>query len=263
MILDRSMAPGLIFAMDPGGPARTYPGDTGDVRDALGVFPTAARSGGCEWTPGPFGQWLAFDGSTGFVATGFILPPTWSIGLVAASTSSLGFPMMVSANGTLGGDLDLEFGLAGSDSVIGSGSRPFPGTFPQTVDGNPHVYVITFDGANLDLWSDGVMASTVAAALSLAGPLYIGSLYSGSSFYDGNIGNLAIWNGVLSAGRISEWSANPLNLFRRHELSAVIIGAIVDSASTTPTGRPRIGSGLFSMGGRPIGVPRISVVSSC
>src|SRR5690349_17433459 len=64
-IYHRQGAPFACYLIET--PRRTRPEDTGDVGDTAGNYAAGIRQGGCSYAPGPMGNSLSFDGTTGYV----------------------------------------------------------------------------------------------------------------------------------------------------------------------------------------------------
>ena len=66
--------------------------------------------------------------------------------------------------------------------------------------------IIRNDGTNLELYIDGVFEATDAIAsgtvLAASGDFHIGQLYTGANRFDGDIGEVTIWNVALTASEI-------------------------------------------------------------
>ncbi len=89
------------------------------------------------------------------------------------------------------------------------------------LDTNWHVYAITFDGANLILYRDGVpQGSPAAVGVGVIDndPLAFGVQSKGGSvarFFDGIISDSSMYSRHLSAGEILRFSRDPYILFRQ------------------------------------------------
>lgn len=110
----------------------------------------------------------------------------------------------INNNGTI--FLSLSDGVVGSQTAAGTSTAAITG-------GSWHHLAGTYDGANIKLYIDGVLAGTQALTLVIgdrSGSLFIGTeQVGGGSFFTGLMDQLELYDQALNAGQIQALHLNP------------------------------------------------------
>ena len=187
--------------------------------DRSGRGHTGTISGATWSTQGKFGGALSFDGvndwvtigdtaaldlTTGMTLEAWVAPSTlsgWRTALLKERPGGLAYALYTSGDDTRPSGY---VAAPGDVAVIGSASLP--------VNTWTHV-ALTYDGANLRLFVNGVQVRTTALSSAITtstGVLRIGGNSVWSEFFQGRIDDVRIYNRALTAGEIQADMAAPI-----------------------------------------------------
>ena len=194
-----------------------YPFEEGSgsvTEDVSGNGHTGTLSGkGVEWTPGKYGTALKFDGKEGcvtvpdspalqlheeFTLEAWVRPEGELLHLPAINKQAEGFPAYGLGVGmTTAGRAEGQIGTAAKSHIDVAS--------PTAISANVWTHeAVTFDGANLRLYLNGVLVATKAVALpasGVRGPLEIGC--SSGGHFRGSIDEVHIYGRALQAAQVT------------------------------------------------------------
>ncbi len=151
-----------------------------------------------------------FDGSTGYISTGF--KPTFSaitiLVWVNAIPTSFGSNTRVLAAGGAGGSGFDFYVQNGVGIYIEQGGTEYPsyGSWLRNPGSGWEMWTLTWDGATVKGYYQGVQQFSQAAApgaITCANALTLGAYYPGFDFFPGAISEVAIFPTALTASQIS------------------------------------------------------------
>jgi len=149
-----------------------------------------------------------FDGTSGYVGTSY--QPTFDAITIEvwakANPADFGTNTRCLAAGGAGAPgFDFYVNNGGYIYIESAGGSYKPGWGSATFNGEWNHYVLTWDGATVASYFDGVQQGTLAAApgpITCGNPLSIGS-YNTGDLFPGSIAQVAIYPTALSASRVS------------------------------------------------------------
>jgi len=183
--------------------------------DASGSGDNGTLQGGAGWAAGKYGDALALDGATGYVAAGVNLLPA------ANAAQSISWWLNVPAiPGGVANVLSLTNDAHASAVQPGFrggqvGVWKYGGTWlvsaPPPAAGSWHHYAYTFDGATHRLYIDGALAASSTVMPQTAGPttLEFGRWTGGSEYLTGSVDDVRIYNRALSASDVLALAGQP------------------------------------------------------
>lgn len=204
-------------------------------------------TGGPTVIPGKLGQSLSFDGSNDRVSMANDTSYNASNITTAAwiKTSTTGVYQSILQYDTFGVARTFQFRLETSNVAklilfVGSGNVVEVASTTILTDGQWHFVLATYDGANMKMYVDGRLESTVAetrtldsggASLNMHIGAYEGTPAAYSTFFTGSIDDVRYYSRALSATEIQS-------------LYALGASDPVNSSASQPQGTGRLDSGL-------------------
>ncbi len=187
------------------------------VIDKSGTGNTGTRAGGLKLTTGKLGQAMTFDGVASSIAigagTGLSITGPISISLWAKfTTTTTGVPRMIyKRSGNYGAWLQENNGTAKvSFNFFDSAANLYSATSPNAMnDGQWHHYVGVYNGAQMKLYVDNVVANgsvTSATIFYETASSCIGcnGNEATNNVFIGSIDDVRVWNRGLSPAEVTE-----------------------------------------------------------
>lgn len=211
----RLSEPSGTFADEVGGISGTASGTMS--RGVTGLLSPADTDGAVDLDGSTgsiaFGDVYDFEATAAFTLCALVQPDTLtSLARVIAKDGSTGWRLWVDSDGTVAAQ---RFDAGGSDTVSG----------PAVIGtSSPSLLTLTYDGTTLILYVNGVAGTGVASSRSLPGngsEFTIGRQPGGSSWFNGKVDEVAVWDRALSASEVAalqnaRTSAYDVQLLREH-----------------------------------------------
>ena len=185
------------------------------VSDSSGLGNNGVVNGGAAWTTGKVGGALIFDGIDGSVTVPHVN------GLLAGNTahtvtawvnvtslpSNRAWILLLGNEGT-----GAHHWLINSSEVAQLGVWNGGQVFPTLPVGQWKHIAVTFDGARLAWYVDGVLVGSSAATFDLEGmPLTLGEQHLGENNFNGMVDDVRIYNRALAAAEIATLAAEGIS----------------------------------------------------
>ncbi|MBI4127699.1 MAG: DUF2341 domain-containing protein, partial [Parcubacteria group bacterium] len=179
------------------------------AKDSSGQLNDGTLTNGPTWTTGKYGNGLSFDGVNDYVGMGAI-----SNSFISSRFTISGW---FKSNATAGGEIfkmqanaQSDTGMYVNDAARKMGCNAWPSaginSITSVTDNSWHFGTCVYDGANLTLYVDGVRensSSISTPGTSASAGWNIGRHNAGTSFFNGSIDDVRIYNRALSAAEVS------------------------------------------------------------
>lgn len=239
----REGAPALWALM--GSPRRDGAGGSGDVADLMGAA-AGVRSTGCDWSVGPRGRCLSFDGTNGYAT---LSGPAASFTSFSVSVWVRGAGRYFVSSAASGSGLDCTLdNNPGGVRFMVSGAGAVAQAPILLNDGAWHHVVGVATPTLITLYLDGLPVATAVASNPTAFPnglvlgTYSGSPTGGTFNWSGQIDDARFYGRALPPEEIAREYAEPFWRLRPPTNAAVLFAGLPVVPSTSATAAVTLGA---------------------